>query len=119
MANLIQTKRVQDRVNLVLAACLFVSPWVLGFLGAHVAVWTAWVTAVVIGAVAIAAIVAFTEWEEWVSSALGVWTIVAPWVLRFTGVTAAVWAFVVLGILITAAAAWELWQVRHEPHLAG
>jgi hypothetical protein len=119
MANLIQTKRLQDRINLVLAACLFVSPWVLGFAGAQVAAWTAWVSAVVIGALAVAAMVAFTEWEEWVNLALGIWVVLAPWILSFTGVTHAVWAHVVLGLLITAAAAWELWQVRHEPHLAG
>jgi hypothetical protein len=116
MANLIETKRLQDWINLVLAACLFVSPWVLGFAG--VAAWTAWVSAVVIGVLAVAAIVAFTEWEEWVNLALGIWVVLAPWIIGFTGVASALWAHVVLGLLIAAVAAWELWQVRHEPHLA-
>src|ERR1700761_8063120 len=98
MANLIQQKRLQDGINLVLAACLFLSPWVLGFMGVQVAARTAWISAVVIGALAIAAIVAFTEWEEWLNLALGVWVILAPWILGFAGVTHAVWAFVVLGV---------------------
>jgi hypothetical protein len=119
MANLIQTKRLQDGINLVLAACLFVSPWMLGFVGEHVAAWTTWASAVVIGVLAVAAIVAFTEWEEWVNLALGIWVVLAPWILGFTGVTSALWAHVVLGFLVAAVAAWELWQVRHEPHLAG
>ncbi len=42
MANLLETKRLQDGINLVLAACLFVSPWVLGFAGEQVAARTAW-----------------------------------------------------------------------------
>jgi hypothetical protein len=116
MANLIETKRLQDWINLVLAACLFVSPWVLGFAG--VAAWTAWASAVVIGVLAIAAIVAFTEWEEWVNLALGIWVVLAPWILGFSDVTYARSAHVVLGLLVAAVAAWELWQVRHEPRLA-
>ena len=119
MANLLETKRLQDGINLVLAACLFVSPWVLGFAGEPIAAWTAWASAVVIGVLAVAAIVAFTEWEEWVNLALGIWVVLAPWILGFTGVTYALWAHVVLGLLVAAVAAWELWQVRHEPHLAG
>jgi hypothetical protein len=119
MANLLETKRLQDWINLVLAACLFVSPWVLGFAGEQVAAWTAWASAVVIGVLAVAAIVMFTEWEEWMNLALGMWVVLAPWVLGFTGLAYALWAHVALGLLVAAVAAWELWLVRHEPRLAG
>ena len=62
-------------------------PGRLASLAQQVAAWTAWVSAVVIGALAVAAIVAFTEWEEWVNLALGIWVVLAPWILGFTGVT--------------------------------
>ena len=117
MTNIIETKRLQDWINLVLAACLFASPWVLGFVDGQVAAWSAWASAVVIGVLAIAAIVAFTEWEEWVNLALGAWVVLAPWILGFSGLGYARSAHVVLGILVAAVAAWELWQIRHEPHL--
>ena len=119
MANLHTDKKIAGPDQHRAGRFLFVSPWVLGYAGAHVAAWTAWVSAVVIGALAVAAMVAFTEWEEWVNLALGIWVVLAPWILSFTGVTHAVWAHVVLGNLDYRHRSRELWQVRHEPHLAG
>jgi hypothetical protein len=116
MTNLMEAKRLQDWVNLVLAGCLFISPWVFGYADLQMAAWTAWASAVVIGVLALAAIVAFTEWEEWANLVLGIWVVLAPWFLGFTGVAAALWVHVVFGVLIAAIAAWELWQVRHSPH---
>ncbi|TIU05875.1 MAG: hypothetical protein E5W39_09735, partial [Mesorhizobium sp.] len=29
--NLMEGKKAQDWINLILAACLFISPWVIGF----------------------------------------------------------------------------------------
>jgi hypothetical protein len=31
MANVLETKRIQDWANLVLGICLFISPWALGY----------------------------------------------------------------------------------------
>jgi hypothetical protein len=28
------------------------------------------------------------------------------------------WADVVIGLLVAAVAAWEIWEVRHQPHAA-
>jgi hypothetical protein len=39
----------------------------------HVAAPNAWVSGIVIGAVAIAALTKFAEWEEWINLLLGVW----------------------------------------------
>jgi hypothetical protein len=111
------TKHLQDWINLVLAACLFIAPWVLGYTEEPMAAWTSFISAIVVGGVALAAIVAFTEWEEWLSFALGIWVVLAPWVLGFTGVTLAVWTHVILGVLVAAIAAWEIWQVHHAPHV--
>ena len=44
------------------------------------------------------------------------WTMVAPWVLGFVGTnTAATQAHFVIGILVAALAAWELWKVYSPP----
>ena len=108
----------QDWVALVCAVLLFVAPWILGFSGDVAATRAAWITGVVVALFAAAALVQFAEWEEWVNGLLGVWMIVAPWIVGFATVGVAVAAFVVLGIVVLAAAASELWQVHHPQAMA-
>src|SRR5437879_2535061 len=108
----VKVEHPQDWLNLALAALLFVSPWVLGFPAETAAAWTAWVTGIVIGILAVAAIVQFAEWEEWANLVLGLWLVVAPWIVGFTTVIMARWTHVVLGILVAAIAASEVWSVR-------
>lgn len=113
---LMESKRPQDWVNLVLAVCLFISPWVVGFAGEMMAAWNAWIVAVLLAIVAVVALSAFAEWEEWLSLVLGLWLIVAPWVLGFAGSLNALWAHLVLGVLTAAVSAWAVWDYRHSPH---
>ena len=108
--------RYQDWVNLVCAVLLFISPWILAFSGDVMATRAAWISGVVVAIFAVAALVQFAEWEEWVSALLGLWMILAPWIVGFASVGVAVAAFVVLGIVVLAASASELWQIRH-PHV--
>ncbi len=118
MANLTSNKHPQDWVNLVLAVLLFLSPWVLGYSGQQEAAWNAWISAVVIAALAIGALSAFQEWEEWLNLVVGLWVAVAPWILGFAATVTAMWTHVVLGLLVAAAAAWEIWEIRHQPSAA-
>jgi hypothetical protein len=106
--------RLQDWINLALAACLFVAPWVLGYAAETTAAWTAWVLAALVAAVAIAALVRFAEWQEWVNLLAGVATFIAPWVMAFAALGPALWAHVALGVAIALVAAWELWHVRQH-----
>ncbi|MEW6630571.1 MAG: SPW repeat protein [Pseudomonadota bacterium] len=114
-SKLMEGRRSQDWVNLVLAICLFISPWVIGFAGMMAPAWNAWIAGVLLGALALAAISVFAEWEEWVNLVLGLWLIVSPWLLHFTAETHAMATHVVLGVLVVAASAWAVWDVRH-PH---
>ena len=118
MAKFLENKHPQDWVNLVLAVLLFISPWVFGFSLEPYPAWNAWISAIVIFVVAIGALSAFREWEEWLNLIAGIWVVVAPWVVAFSAITNAVWAHVVLGLLVAAAAAWEIWDVRHQPRAA-
>lgn len=106
-------QQLQDWLNFVLAALLFVSPWVLGFSGEPHAAWNAWVCGIIVAVFAIAALVNFAEWEEWVNLAAGAWLVVSPWILQFSAVTTALWTAVVIGALVFALAAWEIWSARH------
>ncbi len=103
-----------DVINLVLGAWLFVSPWVFGFADGTVA-WNAWIVGALIALVAIAALMAFTEWEEWANLLLGLWAILAPWNLGFDGNKAAMANHVIVGVIVAALAAIELWVTYHKP----
>lgn len=101
-----------DIANIVVGVCLALTPWVLGYSAQTAAAWNAWVVGVVIALIAVGALVAFAQWEEWVNLILGVWTFIAPWVLGFTAITAAVWAHVVAGLIVAVLAGLELWFAR-------
>jgi len=118
MAKLAEYKHPQDWANLVLGVLLFLSPWVLGFRSDQHASWNAWICGAVIAVLAIGALSMFQEWEEWLNLIVGLWVVAAPWVLGFAAIMAAMWAHVVIGLLVAAAAAWEIWEVRHHPQAA-
>ncbi|MDF2972665.1 MAG: hypothetical protein K0R61_3115 [Microvirga sp.] len=99
-------------VNGLLAAFLFFSPWLIGFTDVEPAFWNAWVCGPLIGIVAITAVNALYEWEEWANTALGLWTLAAPWVLGFSHVTGAMWTHVGVGLAIAVLAVVELWILR-------
>ena len=116
MANkLMEGKRAQDLINLILAVCLFISPWVVGFAAEMTPAYNAWIVGVVIGALAVATLSVFAEWEEWVNMVLGLWLIVSPWLLGFMANANAMGTHVVLGVLVVLESAWAVWDFRH-PH---
>ena len=102
-------------VNAVLAAFLFVSPWLVGFRELQAASWNAWICGLAVLVIALAAVADLQEWEEWVNGAIGLWTAVAPWVLGFAGVTTAMWTHVGVGLAVAVLAAVELWLIHSGP----
>jgi hypothetical protein len=103
-------RRFHDAVNVVLAILLFVSPWVLSFSGAQTAAWNAWIAGVLVALVAVAALVSSEDWPEWINAVLGIWILIAPWVLGFGSMREAMAAHIVLGVLIAGFAAWGIWS---------
>jgi uncharacterized membrane protein HdeD (DUF308 family) len=112
-------KNVQDWINLVCGVLLFVSPWALGFSGDLMAARTAWVGGVIIFIMGGAALMQFAEWEEWVALIVGALVIVAPWVLGFAAIHAAMWSCVVLGVIVALSSISEIWAVHHPAATAG
>jgi hypothetical protein len=102
-------------VNAILAALLFVSPWLIGFRDLQAASWNAWICGLAVFVLAVAAMTELQEWEEWVNGALGLWTLVAPWVLGFASVATALWTHVGVGAAIAVLAAIELWLMHSGP----
>src|SRR5260370_26195302 len=87
-----------DVVNAVLGVCLPLAPWALGFTGEGAAAWNAWIVGAAIALIAVGALVAFSQWEEWANPILGVWAVLAPWLLDFARVAYATYTHAVLGL---------------------
>ena len=105
-----------DLVNVV-GLCLVFAPWALGFTSEMAATRNAWIVGAAIALIALGALFAFREWEEWVNLALGVWAILAPWLLGFATVAAALYAHVIIGLIVGVLAALDLWMIRNRPVL--
>ena len=102
--------RWQDIVNIVLGAWLAVSPWALGYSDTHtLATWNAVIAGLVIVVVEVIDLDAPGAWEEWTSLILGLWVIVAPFVLGLGSHQAGIVSTVTIGILVALFAAWVLW----------
>ena len=105
--------RWRDWVTLVLAAWLLISPWAQGYAESQIPAWNAWAIGMIIAALSIWAIVQFTEWHDWGNGVLGLWLVVASWVLGYGQMAVVAWSHVAVGILVIIAAAWELWDESH------
>ncbi len=112
-------QRWQDWVMLVLGAWVFLSPfWMPAYLSrTDVAAWNSYIFGAIAFVLAWAALVTGQLWEEWVNLAVGIWLIIAPFVLRFFGPeNGAAWNQIILGILMGIDAIWVLSLNRtHRP----
>ncbi|SDF01257.1 SPW repeat-containing protein [Bradyrhizobium brasilense] len=105
---------IADAVNLVIGLGLFASPWAFGFAAESPANWNAWLSGILIAALAVAALAIFAEWQEWMALAAGVWVALSPWVLHFSGTRAVASLHVIAGLLVAAVAAWRLWYLHQS-----
>jgi hypothetical protein len=90
----LSNRKLLDGVNLLAGLALAASPWILGYAAETTASWNAWATGALIAVMAIGAILKFHEAEEWGNLALGLWSLLAPWGLGFSGLDAGMKAHV-------------------------
>ncbi len=108
-----QSARVMDSgnlaswVNVVLGAWLIIAPFVLGYISGQ-AYWNSILVGIAVGVIALIRVASpyGTQWLSWVNVALGVWLIIAPFVLNDT-VSAAYWNDVIVGAVIVLVALWS------------
>lgn len=101
-------KHWQDPVNLALGLWMMASPWILSYAVERRPTGNAVIFGFLIAALALAALFKVMAWEEWVSVALGAWLAVSPWVVGFSGLAAAMWSAVIVGIVVAVLALWAL-----------
>jgi heme/copper-type cytochrome/quinol oxidase subunit 4 len=101
----------QDGLMLAFGIWLFLSPfWMTGYGGfASLAAWHSYVFGVLVAGFAWSALAEPRPWKEWVQLALGIWLVVAPFVLVFYQTEpGAAWNHIILGLLIGVNALWAL-----------
>lgn len=104
-----ERQRWQDWLMLLFGAWLFVSPFVLSSTSyTDVAAWDSYILGIAVAIFAVAALADRRVWEEWINLVLGIWLIIAPFLLGFHMETAATANHVVLGILIAGDAIWAM-----------
>ncbi len=101
-------------VALLAGIWLLISPLVLGYTGVVPAVWNN----VIVG-ILLVLLVAYTffgragfGWPEWAMVVLGLWLIVSPWVLGYSGKTPALWNDVIVGIIVGLIGAYGVYGLR-------
>lgn len=105
------TVRWQDGANLLLGVWLFISPWLLGYAGSSAA-WNAYALGAGLAAFAALAVYMPKAWQEAVNTALGIWLVVAPFVLNFEAMPRVSLHTVLVGIMVTAFAIWAMFDDR-------
>jgi SPW repeat len=93
--------------NLLLAVFLFVSPWLFVY-ATKDARMDSWTISILIAIVSVTAMMAFSDWEEWLNLLLGIWLLLAPWVLGFAH-TSAMHVSIGVGMVVAYLSALELW----------
>lgn len=97
--------QVVDGLTLLSGLYLALSPWIVGFTDRTGITINNLVTGLVVAGLALAFTAAFgrTHGLAWVLPVIGIWTIIAPWVIRGDQSTAgSIWSNVLVGLLITA-----------------
>lgn len=88
---------------------LIVSPFILGYAGIDAALWNSLIVGVIV--VGIALVRGLSDesphWLSWISVVLGLWLIVAPFVLAFNGLNLQHWNTTLTGIVLASLAAWS------------
>ncbi|WP_182905913.1 SPW repeat protein [Microbispora sp. H13382] len=95
--------QVMDGVTFLAGLYLAISPWVVGFAGFGGLAINNLIIGLTVAALALSCASAFgrTYGVSWVVPVLGVWTIIAPWVIRGQpATTATIWDNVVTGAII-------------------
>jgi putative effector of murein hydrolase LrgA (UPF0299 family) len=108
---MMEMKRWQDWVNLLLGLWILISPVQLGFApGQAEATWNAWVIGMGIITVFVVSgsVHAKTVWQEVANLILGLWLMVSPWLLGFATHMTARNNAVAVGFSVAALALWAM-----------
>jgi len=97
-----------------------IAAFVLGYAAATTAFWDAIIVGIAL--IVLGAWAALSNQEtadktlDWINVVLGVWLILAPFVLGYSAIVAAMWNDIIVGIVVAVLAVWAAVVIgRHHP----
>jgi hypothetical protein len=102
-------KQWEDWCSWGLGIWLCLSPWVLHFDLDTKATRVAVITGVLVILAEVVTLSVFSVLEEWINVLLGAWLVAAPWIVAVSAPHASA-NFIIVGLLVVALAAYEIWQ---------
>ena len=112
-AQFLLPKQWEDWCNWLLGIWLCISPWALRFDLEPTATQTAVITGILIIVAELVTLSVYRAWEEWINVILGACLVICPWVLGISSSTAMA-NLVVVGLLVTALAIYEIWDAHRK-----
>lgn len=109
----VSIKHWQDPLNIILGLWMAASPWVLGYSADTYPTLSAIIAGTLIVLFAASEFFKAMAWEEWTNVALGVWLVISPWVLGFSGLSMMMWNAVAVGLVVALLALWALYTDKH------
>lgn len=104
-------QRWEDWVTALIGLWVFVTPFVLPMFGASsldgLATGNFYILGILIAVVGLAEAYAYRLWEEWVGIVLGLWLLISPWVLGFSGMSVYMLDALIAGAIVAVLAGWE------------
>jgi heme/copper-type cytochrome/quinol oxidase subunit 3 len=111
----LDNKNLFDVANILVGLGLLLSPWYLGYAAEPNAAPNAWITGSALVLIALAALFAFHQAEDWARLAVGLWTVISPWLLGFADLSNATTVHVLAGLIAAILAAMRLWFSGNRP----
>ena len=100
-----------DLYKLMLGVFLALSPWLFGFAYKPASLDASTIGSI-LAALSLAALLVFSDWKEWAALVLGLWLVVAPWVLNLPHLATKI--HVIAGLVCAYLAGLELWLVHYD-----
>jgi hypothetical protein len=96
-------------ILVLVALWLIVSPYLLGYGGNPAALWDSIIIGIVVATIALVRAYSpqASPWLSWTGFALGLWLLIAPFLLSFKGLNLAHWNTTLTGIVVASLAAWS------------
>lgn len=113
-----KTEKTLSWIVVVLGAWEVLAPFILGYSATGSAMWDAiiiGIALIILAAWAALSNVASTvKTLQWADVVLGVWLVIAPFILSYASVAAAMWNDIIVGVTVTVLSIWAVGAVKSE-----
>lgn len=103
------TVQTASGLDIVAGAWLILAPFILGYSMVNAALWNdilIGVAVIILSALRTGRSGYRATWPSWINVVLGVWLILAPFILGYASIGSALWNDIILGIIVGGLAMW-------------